>query len=232
MKSPPLLRQAMDQRTPPAIDRIRTLDDIEAGLAALVAIDPRLAGIVARARPVPLRLRDPGFAGLAHIVVAQMVSRASADAIWRRMEDETGEVTAAAYLRLGPEQCRRIGLSRAKEKTLGGLAEAVAGGMLDLQALCHEPAEEAMRQLTALKGIGRWTAEVYLLFCAGHPDVFPSGDVALQNAVGHAFGLAERPSARVVEEAALAWSPWRGVAARLFWAYYAKEMRRSVLPLP
>jgi DNA-3-methyladenine glycosylase II len=222
----------MDQKTPRVIDRIRTIEDIEAGLAALSVIDPRLAEIAERAAPVPLRLRDPGFTGLAHIVVAQMVSRASADAIWRRMEEETGEVTAAAYLGLGPEHCRRIGLSRAKETTLRGLAEAVAGGMIDLEGLCDRPAEEAMGQLTALTGIGRWTAEVYLLFCAGHPDVFPSGDVALQNAVGHAFGLSERPSAKAVEEAALAWSPWRGVAARLFWAYYAKEMRRSVLPLP
>lgn len=222
----------MEFETPPASVRIRTLDDIETGLAVLCAIDPRLADIVAHARPVPLRLRDPGFAGLAHIVVAQMVSRASADAIWRRMEEEAGAVTAKAFLALSPQQCRRIGLSRAKEETLRGVAEAVSGGTLHPEALCELPPGEAMRQLTALRGIGRWTADVYLLFCAGHPDVFPSGDIALQNALAHAFEMAGRPSAKTVDAMALAWSPWRGVAARVFWAYYANVMRRSVLPLP
>jgi DNA-3-methyladenine glycosylase II len=90
----------------------------------------------------------------------------------------------------------------------------------------------AIAELTAIKGIGGWTAQVYLLFCAGHPDVFPVGDVALQNAVGHALALDARPSARELEALTELWSPWRSVAARLFWAYYATQMRRDGLPVP
>ena len=92
-------------------------------------------------------------------------------------------------------------------------------------------AAPAARALTAIKGIGRWTADVYLLFCGGHPDIFPSGDIALQNAVAHALGLAMRPSPQELDRIAAAWSPWRGVSARLFWAYYAREMRREVAPV-
>lgn len=212
--------------------RIRTLDDVEAGLAALPVLDPRLSAILDRARPVPLRLREPGFTGLAHIVVGQMVSRASADAIWRRLEAEIGAVSADGVRGLTDEQCRLIGLSRAKEATLRNLSAAVADGLLDLEGLCDLPAADAAERLQALPGVGQWTADVYLLFCAGHPDIFPAGDIALRNAVAHAFGMPERPSASAVDAIAAAWAPWRGVAARLFWAYYAKEMRRSVLPLP
>ena len=111
------------------------------------------------------------------------------------------------------------------------LAVAEIEGRIDLRGLCSLTAAEAIGQLTAIRGIGAWTAEVYLLFCAGHPDVFPAGDVALQNAVAHAFGLDERPGARLLSDIAADWRPWRGVAARLFWAYYAREMRRSVQPV-
>lgn len=159
-----------------------------------------------------------------------MVSRASAEAIWRRLTEVTGGVSAEACLRLGDAECRAIGLSRAKETTLQAAACAVADG-LDLTALCTLPAEEATRTLTRLKGVGQWTADVYMLFCAGHPDIFPDRDVALQNAVRHAFSLAERPAARMLAAEAALWAPWRGVAARLFWAYYAREMRRDGLPV-
>ena len=106
----------------------------------------------------------------------------------------------------------------------------MADGGLDLHGLCGHPAEEAIALMTAIKGIGPWTAEVYLLFAAGHADVFPAGDVALQNAVGDAFGHAARPDAAALREVAAAWSPWRGVAARLFWAYYAATRGREAAP--
>ena len=123
-------------------------------------------------------------------------------------------------------------LSRAKADTLKRVAEAVASGTLDLHGLSRADTSEAMAALTGIRGIGPWTAEVYLMFCGGHPDVFPAGDVALQSAVGHALGFDTRPTAKMLIEMAGLWSPWRSVAARLFWAYYATEMRRDGLPIP
>ncbi|HEV7305633.1 DNA-3-methyladenine glycosylase [Ensifer sp.] len=210
---------------------IRTHEDIEAGLSGLVMLDARLGHVVARAGPVPLRRTDPGYRGLASIIVSQMVSKASAAAIWRRIEERLGEVTASGVISLTDEDCRAIGLSRAKAETLRRVAEVVVGREIDLDAICNVEAMEAIRELTAIKGVGRWTAEVYLLFCAGHPDVFPSGDVALQNAIGHGLGLDLRPTAREIDSLAASWSPWRSIAARLFWAYYAQEMRRDAVPV-
>ncbi|MCA1406195.1 DNA-3-methyladenine glycosylase 2 family protein [Ensifer sp. IC3342] len=210
---------------------IRTHEDIKAGLAGLVMLDARLEHVIAKAGPVPLRRTDPGYRGLANIIVSQMVSKASAAAIWRRMEASLGEISPAAVLSLGDEDCRQFGLSRAKADTLRRVAAAAAAGEIDLDAICNAEVAVAIHELTAIKGVGRWTAEVYLLFCAGHPDVFPSGDVALQNAIGHALAFDLRPTASEIDSLATSWSPWRSVAARLFWAYYAQEMRRDALPV-
>ncbi|EJL56876.1 3-methyladenine DNA glycosylase/8-oxoguanine DNA glycosylase [Rhizobium sp. CF122] len=210
---------------------IRSDDDVREGLENLLRLDPRLAAIAAEAGPLPLRLREPGFEGLAHVIVSQMVSRASAEAIWRRMRPVEGVLTADNYVLLHPDAWREFGLSRAKAETLSRIADAVASGRLDLLALSALPPDEALAELTALKGIGPWTAEVYLMFCGGHADVFPSGDVALQNAVAAAFGLGARPPARELASLARAWSPWRSVAARLFWAYYAIKLGRGMLPI-
>lgn len=210
---------------------IRTDADVAAGLVDLALLDARLFTVIDKAGPVPLRRLDPGYRGLAGIIVAQMVSRASADAIWRRLADVAGDITPHHILSLGDEDCRAVGLSRAKADTLRRAAEAVDRGELDLETVCQLETPAAIRRLTAIKGVGRWTAEVYLLFCGGHPDIFPSGDVALQNAVAHALALEVRPSAPELARIAEAWSPWRGVSARLFWAYYARQMRRETVPV-
>jgi DNA-3-methyladenine glycosylase II len=209
---------------------IRDPTDIESGLDALIALDPRLARVAAAAGPLPLRLSQPGFAGLASIVVSQVVSRASAEAIWRRIE-ACGPVTAIAYASLAPEIVATFGLSRAKASTLRGLAQAVIDQRIDLDGVCVLDSAEAVRLLTSLPGIGPWTAEVYLMFCAGHPDIFPVGDVALRAAVAHGLALERRPEPRDLAVMAEIWSPWRSVAARLFWAYYAAEVRREVAPI-
>ncbi|WP_246091976.1 DNA-3-methyladenine glycosylase family protein [Aliirhizobium smilacinae] len=209
---------------------IRNETDIEDGLERLLKLDPRLAPIIEFSGPVPLRLATPGFAGLASIIVSQMVSRASADAIWRRIE-AVGPVTAQAYAALDPDVIATFGLSRAKASTLRGLAHAVIGGDIDLDAICALDGSEALRRLVLLPGIGPWTAEVYLMFCGGHPDIFPSGDVALQASVAKAFLMEARPNARQLSEIAKVWAPHRSVAARLFWAHYAATMRRDALPL-
>ncbi|MFC3162015.1 DNA-3-methyladenine glycosylase family protein [Ciceribacter thiooxidans] len=207
---------------------IRTAEDVEYGLAELCRIDPRLRLLRSAVDALPLRLLEPGFAGLAQIVVSQMVSRASADAIWGRLVRATGVPTAQNYLSLDPIAVGRLGLSRAKAETLRLVAEAVVAGELDLGSFAGRDAEEVVGVLTSYRGVGPWTAEVYLMFCAGHPDVFPAGDVALRIAVGRAFGHSDRPSTRAVALMAEAWRPWRSVAARLFWAYYAGDSA----PLP
>lgn len=203
--------------------RIDTDIDIAEGLDALVRLDPRLVRVRARAGGVPLRRVPPGFAALASIVVSQQVSRASAEAILGRLVASVRPLSARAVLVAGADLLGRAGLSRPKQAALIALAAAVEDG-LDLDGLCALEAAEAVGRLTAVRGIGPWTAQVYLLSAAGHPDVFPAGDVALQSAVGEAFGIAPRPDARALAALAESWSPWRGVAARLFWSYY-REMR-------
>ena len=208
---------------------ISTLDDISAGLDALCILDPRLARVREAAGEVPLRRSEPGFTSLASIIVSQQVSRASADAIFGRLSRLVDPLTPDAVLVAGEAVFREAGLSRPKQRTLLALAEAARDG-LDLDHLCSLEAEEAIRRLTAVPGIGPWTAEVYLLFAAGHPDIFPARDVALQAAVGHALGLHPRPPERALIEIAESWAPWRGVAARLFWAYYREFKGREGAP--
>ncbi|MBW6423818.1 DNA-3-methyladenine glycosylase [Rhizobium sp. XQZ8] len=209
---------------------IRDHTDIEEGLRALTVLDPRLAAIIDISGSVPLRLNEPGFPGLASIVVSQMVSRASADAIWKRIT-VAGPISAAGYAALDPAVIATFGLSGAKARTLLHLSTAISEGRFDLEAVIALETAEAIRAMTALPGIGPWTAEVYLMFCGGHVDIFPTGDVALQAAVGHAFAMESRPSAKNLGVMAEMWSPWRSVAARLFWAYYAVQMRRNVTPI-
>ncbi|RWC93400.1 MAG: DNA-3-methyladenine glycosylase 2 family protein, partial [Mesorhizobium sp.] len=178
---------------------------------------------------VPLRLSEPGFRSLASIIVSQQVSRASADAIFGRLVRLLDPLTPEAVLAAGEDIFREAGLSRPKQRGLIAVASAVAEG-LDLHHLCRLDANEAITAMTAVPGIGPWTAECYLLFAAGHPDVFPARDVALQSAVGHALGIDPRPPEKTLIRLAESWSPWRGVASRLFWAYYRETRGRDAAP--
>jgi DNA-3-methyladenine glycosylase II len=204
--------------------RIETLDHIAQGLDALCRIDPRLSRVRASADEVPLRISAPGFASLASIVTGQQVSRASAEAIFARFTALVDPFTPQNLLAAGDEVFRQAGQSRAKQRTLLAIAAAIVQDGLDLHHLCALEADQAIARLTAVPGVGPWTAECYLLFCAGHPDVFPAHDVALQSAVGHALGLEPRPKEKPLRQLAESWAPWRGVAARLFWSYY-REMK-------
>lgn len=209
--------------------RIASLDDISAGLDALCAIDPRLMVVRLAAGEVPLRLSEPGFTSLVSIIVAQQVSRASADAIFGRLVRLVDPLTPQALLDAGETLFREAGLSRPKQRTLLAVSEAVRAG-LDLHQLCRLEAADAIARMTAVSGIGPWTAQCYLLFSAGHPDIFPARDVALQSAVGHALGLSPRPDERTLIGLAESWAPWRGIAARLFWAYYRETRGRDGAP--
>ena len=209
---------------------IETADDIAEGLAFATLGDARLTEVARIAGPVPLRRHQPGFPGLARIVVGQQLSVASADAIWRRFLTAFPGPAAEAVATASDDTLRAVGLSAPKIRTLKAVATANLGG-LDLTGLGERPAEEAHGLLTAIKGIGPWTADIYLLFCLGHPDVFPAGDLALQNAAMKAFGYAERPTAADLAAEAAIWSPWRGVVARLLWAYWHAVNARQTAPL-
>jgi DNA-3-methyladenine glycosylase II len=211
--------------------RIDTEADIAAGLAALLAADPRLIAVAAEAGPLPLRRRPGGFSGLASIMVSQQLSTASAGAIWGRLAAAYDPFTPQALIRARATRLASLGLSAPKIRALKEIAKAIAGGRLDCEALPDLPAETAHAALCAVHGIGPWSADIYLLFCLGHPDAWPAGDLALQEAVRLAFALPSRPSPKETIALAEAWRPWRGVAARLLWAYYRAAKKRDATPL-
>lgn len=189
-------------------------------LKGLGKCDARLATAIARAGEISLRTSPRGFEGMARIVCGQQLSVASARAIWGRVE-ALGATNPEAYLAFDEPTLRKTGLSRGKFETIRGVAIAVSSGTLDFASVDVMEPDAAIETLTALKGIGPWTAEIYLLFCAGHPDVFPSGDLALQKAVEHAFALPARPPAKELIAMASDWSPHRGAAALMFWRYFS-----------
>ncbi|GLQ54185.1 DNA-3-methyladenine glycosylase family protein [Devosia nitrariae] len=202
-------------------DRLNSEAAVARHLNALLARDPRLRAVNERAGPFPPRSAPRGFVGLAKIICGQQLSVASANAIWSRFEALPGALDPQTYLGLDESTVRATGFSAGKYRTVRVIAEAVVSGELDFTLVEGLAAEEAVAYLTAHKGIGPWTAEIYLMFCAGHPDVFPAGDLALQKAVGHAFGLDASPSVKQLVSMALDWSPHRATAALLFWRYYA-----------
>jgi DNA-3-methyladenine glycosylase II len=200
---------------------------LEEASARLLALDPEVVGrLLAVGGPPPLRWREPGFAGLAATIVSQQVSVASANAIFGRLKAELAPLGAASVIAADDAALKRCGLSQAKMRALRALAEATTDG-LDLEALGALDAHDAHDALVAVKGIGPWTADLYLLFSLGHPDAFPAGDLALQEAARIALSLKARPDARRLERIAERWRPLRGVAARMLWAYYRGVKQRE-----
>jgi DNA-3-methyladenine glycosylase II len=210
---------------------IDTEADISAGLAILLAADTRLAAVAEAAGPLPLRRRPGGFAGIAGIVVSQQLSTASAAAIWGRLATAYDPFTPQRLLKARADRLASLGLSRPKIRALKEIARAIVGGSLDCDALPHMDAEAAHAALCAVHGVGPWTADIYLLFCLGHADAWPAGDLALQEGARLAFALPERPTAKETLALAEPWRPWRGVAARLLWAYYRTVKQRDAIPI-
>ena len=177
----------------------------------------------------PLRRHPPGFPGLARVILGQQLSIASAAAIWGRLEASLDPFTPEAYLALTDADLRAAGLSAAKVITLRRVARATLDGSLDFDALGDAPDETVHAELTKLKGIGPWTADSYLMFSLGRADAWSPGDLALQLAVKDALRLEARPGPAAMVEIAEAWRPWRGIAARLLWSYYAhtRKARRA-----
>ncbi len=195
---------------------------VEEGAKWLAANDPVMRHILSQTGPLPLRRSSDGYAALLDAIVGQQVSTASARAIWGRLEaaglTDPDRVAATSEVDL-----RALGLSRQKARYARALAEA----RLDYDALRAAPDAHVLATLTAVTGIGRWTAEIYAMFALGRADVFASGDLALQEAARLAYGLPARPSAKVLAQMAEGWSPWRAVAARALWSYYRVAKARE-----
>jgi DNA-3-methyladenine glycosylase II len=213
------------------LTRIKTIEDVNNALTTLIKSDADLARAYQSVRDagieVPLRLRPGGFSGLSEIVISQLVSKASANAIHQRFKIHISTLTPDSCLNADDEIWRAIGMSRPKQTTLRAIATALNNRSLNLDSLGDLPVDQAVKHLTAIKGIGPWTADVYLLFCVGHPDIFPSGDLALREAAKIIWSLQHRPLDKDLRKLAKQWSPWRGVAARLLWAFYAAEKNKK-----
>lgn len=210
---------------------LRTDDDLRAGLDALVLRDPRLKRIAEQVGAFSLRRRAAGFAGLCAVVCGQQLSTASAEAIRARLFAAFDPFDHEAIRRARTEKLRRLGLSLAKIKSIRAIAQAVARGRIDLERVGSMDADAARAALTALHGIGPWSADIYLLFCLGHADAFPAGDLAMQESARIAFNLRRRPDAKALTRMAETWRPWRGVAAHLLWAHYSLVKKRNAVPL-
>ena len=211
---------------------LRNDADLDAALGLLAQADPRLANLIEIAGRPALRRRPAGFQGLCAIICAQQLSTASAGAIWGRLAAAFDPFDHDAVRRARAARLARIGLSRPKIKAMKAIGNAIARGTIDLDVLSGMEADAAHAALTALYGVGPWTADIYLLFCLGHADVWPAGDLALQEAVRLAFALKQRPASKEMVRLAEPWRPWRSVAAHVLWKYYRTIKGRDATPLP
>ncbi len=195
-------------------------EQLRAHLDALGKIEPAFARAIAVAGYPEPRVRDRGYVTLLRTIVGQQISFKAADAVWKKVEATVGDIeNPAALMALADEDLRGAGLSRQKIGYCRSLAELVAGGTLDLHNLPADD-EEAIASLTLIKGIGRWSAEIYLLFAEGRPDIWPAGDLAVQEDVGRLLGHDVRPGEKLVREVAERWRPYRGAAAIFAWHHY------------
>jgi DNA-3-methyladenine glycosylase II len=186
--------------------------------------DADLACVLKKYGSPPLWVREPGFPTLVYIILEQQVSLASARALYQRLQDVVRPFTPARFLKLTEVEMRQLGFSRQKARYTRLLAEAIKRRQFSLKALHDLHEDHAREKLIALKGIGRWTADIYLLSALRHPDIWPVGDLALATAVQEVKRLRQRPSPERLERMSAPWRPWRAVAARLFWhAYLCKR---------
>ena len=199
---------------------VRTKESIGAAVEALASREPAFAGVVAKFGVPEPRRSDRGAQTLLRTIVGQQVSVAAARAMWSKLEAAFGSPPdLKLLLAASDDELRAAGMSRQKSGYIRSLAELVISGELDLDSL-PEDNEEAIALLTKIKGIGRWSAEIYLLFAEGRPDVFPAGDLAVMIELGRLLGLPDKPSEKQLRELAEAWRPYRGAAAVLAWHSY------------
>ena len=197
-----------------------TGEQLREGIDAVAAREPKVAEAVERVGYPEPRIRPTGYQTLLRAIVGQQVSVAAASSMWAKLEAELGpDIPAAELLARDFDTLRACGLSRQKQGYARSLCELVDAGSIDFDALPADD-EEAIAELTQIKGIGRWTAEVYLLFAEGRPDIWPAGDLAVQAGIGKILGLEERPSEKATRALAEDWRPHRGAVAILTWHSY------------
>jgi len=194
-------------------------------LKALAKADTRLAPLTEAFAHLSYRRRPGGFKALLRLIIEQQLSVKAADTILLRLQAGVGDLSPERLLAHDGELMRSYGLSRPKISYARALAEAFHTGQFDAGDLQNLEIEEATRRLTALRGIGTWTAEVYLMFCEGRPDLFPVGDIALREAVGWLDRCDSRPNEAYCAERAQDWAPYRSIAAQLLWAWYGAVKR-------
>jgi DNA-3-methyladenine glycosylase II len=209
-----------------------TLDSLQEGVSILATRDIDLAAVVDAIGPPPLWAREPGFPTLVYIILEQQVSLASARAAFQRLSEAISPVTPAAFLTLDDAALKTIGFSRQKTAYGRYLAQAVLNGDLDLNALAEMENDAVQVELTKLKGIGRWTSDIYLMEALLRPDIWPTGDLALAIAVQRVKRLASLPTPAELETLGEAYRPWRAVAARLFWHHYLSQPSHKSKPMP
>ncbi len=211
---------------------ISTPEDIKKTTKKLIRQCPYMKKIYQDVGYPPTRRFENGFPGLARIVIGQQLSVASASAIWTRFENLLHDVSVRAMDKQSDIDIKSCGVSSAKIKTLRALCEHITSSQINFEDFVKQNVEDTKKQLTNIHGIGPWTADLYLMFCLGHPDAWASGDLALQYAVQNILSLQERPTAKELEILSNQWQPWRGVAARLLWSYYSHiKQQKSALPL-
>lgn len=198
-------------------------------VAELVKVDPDLARIAALYGPPPLWERETGFHTLLHIILEQQVSLASARAAYTRLREAVNPLTPQGFLALSDEALKQIGFSRQKSLYGRELAVAILSGSLDLDGLDELDDDQARAQLLKVKGIGAWTANIYLLMALRRADIWPTGDLALVVALQQVKGLPARPSTEEALSISAAWQPWRAVAARLLWHHYLSQPRKGAV---
>ena len=200
---------------------------MEDGFHRIGLLEPRFAEVLRRLGEPPSRKRPGGFETVLKIIVQQQVSIASANAIWGRLRRGLGAVNPGAVLALDDDALRAFGLSRQKAAYARSLAEAVASGSLNFRKLRAMDDEDVIENLIQIKGIGRWTAEIYLLAVMQRPDIWPAADVALMEAARDLLDLAERPTLKEMGPLAEPWRPYRTYAARTLWLHYRHISRRD-----
>ena len=203
---------------------VLTTESLHASLDALAATEPAFAAAIKRAGYPETRIRERGYSTLLRTIIGQQVSVAAAASIWNKLEAQVGDLTDPANIaKASDDDLRAAGLSRQKASYARSLAEEVTSGRLDLTNLPVDD-EEAVAALTHIKGVGRWSAEIYLLFAEGRPDIWPAGDLAVQIEIGRILGHENRPSEKLMRELAEKWRPHRGAAAILAWHHYKTDM--------
>ncbi len=210
---------------------IASEDDISSGVNDLINQCDIMKNVFSIVGFPPLRKNAGGFEGLARIVVGQQLSVASAEAIWGRFVSEMGSVEVSSFTSMTEASLRACGLSRSKIKTLNAVCDAVHSSLLEFEELHTVSPVEVKNKLVSIHGIGPWTADIYNMFCIGFADAFAPGDLALQYAVQELFKLEGLPKSKAMSELSKCWRPWRGVAARMLWAYYS-EMKKSKSETP